>query len=227
MRRDRLRRASVLRAFALGAVLAPLVVAWGAASCVLADPPPALFNIPSTVPSIQTGSVVPPAGQIFTDWPRGGLRLTVPVEVVDPNQTYWFLVMKDYRTPNSVALSTVPRSPYYNAFSQTNPDGGFLESPIIPLIEAPADPNCHTYWFFVGPSTTSGMPSLAPEQGSPGLGYFVYAPSGFDMVSWIYSPSGGIGTCAAYDASGLADTAPEAADASDLDGLIVPVDSGD
>ena len=217
MRRDRLRRASVLRAFALGAVLAPLVVAGGAVSCILADPPPELPTVPPQVPYILRESVVPPADQIFTDWPDGGLDLIVPVEVLNPILQYQYLLMKDYMTPNSAPAG----ARYSGALGPPNPDaGGFELVPIIP-IEKPLDANCHTYSLFVGLSLVPQL-SANPEQG-----FTVRASAGSDMVTWTYSPSGGIGTCAAYDAAGLTDSAPQSTDAADLDGgVIVQVDSG-
>jgi hypothetical protein len=228
MRRDFLTRSSALRAIALGAVVAPLWVAWSATSCLLADPPPALLNVPPEVPLILKGSVAPPLGKNLTAWPPGGLKLTVPVQVIDPNQAYWLLVMRDYLTPNSAPLSTLvggqnsPNS-YWRSFSQIDPDAGFIESPIVPPIQIPNDPNCHTYWFFVGPSTGNPqVPSISPEQES--TGDVVSAPSGYDVVSWTYDPSGGLGACAVYDAGVLAD----ASDATDggSDGLTIAVDSG-
>jgi hypothetical protein len=224
MRRERLTRSSALRALALGAVVAPLWVAWSATSCLLADPPPALLNIPPEVPLILKGSVAPPLGQILTAWPNGGLVLNVPVQVLDPNQTYWLLVMKDYLTPNSVPLSTLKGSSYYRPFSQTDPDAGFIETPTVAPIPIPTDPNCHTFWFFVGPSTGNPeVPSLSPEQVP--TGDVVSAPSGYDVVSWTYDPSGGLGACAAYDAGVLADGASDATDGGS-DGLTIAVDSG-
>jgi hypothetical protein len=205
------------RVFALGAsvILAALVVVVGAASCLLADPPPGLPNVPSEVPSIVTTSVVPPAGQIFTNWPEGGLTLIVPVQVLNPLIQYQFLLMRDYMTPASSPQGVSFSGP----FGPPDPDAGGLEFVPVPTIEKPVDPNCHTYSLFVGLNL-----SLVPEQ-SPGQGFTVRASSGDDVVTWTYSPSGGVGPCAAYDAAGLADAA--ATDAADLDGgMTVPVDGG-
>jgi len=216
MRRDRLTRSSALRAIALGAVVAPLWVSWSAASCLLADPPAALLSIPPTTPFILQGSVLPPAGETFTDWPATGLLLYVPVTVFNPTATYQFLVMEDYMTPNSVPLTKILGGTYYAPFA-ANSDGGATVVP-VPPIPKPSDPNCHTFSLFVGSTL------LLDDTGQ---GYTVLFPSGSDQVNWTYDPSGGLGACASYDAAGLTDSTPDTlTDVAGPDGVIVPVDSG-
>lgn len=229
MHRDLLTRSSALRAVALGAVVAPLWVAWSATSCLLADPPPALLTIPTQVPMILPGSV-PPAGAIFTNWPAGGLQLKVYVQLLDPTATYQFLVMEDYGTPNSAPLS--PPSKFNGFFTQTNPDGSAIEEvPVPPIPLAVDDPNCHTFSLFVAPAAAGSgsghISSLQAQQQQKDGPYFVSSFLGSAVISWTYAPAGGLAECAAYDAAGLTDTTPvDVADAPVLDGLQVLVDGG-
>ncbi len=202
MCRDFLTRSSALRAVALGAVAVPLC----AASCVLADPPPELPNIQTSIPFILQGSVLPPAGQIFTNWPAGGLEVSVSVQVLDPTVMYAFLLIEDYGTPTSSALSLDNFGP--------SPDGGATEVVPVPPIGIPLDTNCHTLSLFVG----FGL-SLQPNTGK---GYVFSAPSGYDFVNWIYDPSGD-GTCASYDAAGLIDSGTGGSDSARPDAVVVPV----
>jgi hypothetical protein len=216
MPRDPLTRASTLRAIALGAVAAPLWFAWSAVSCVLADPPPELPTILPQTPFILQGSVLPPAGQIFTNWPAGGLEVYVPVTVLDPTVPYDYLLIEDYGKPNSYAPSTFPSADTYFGTFGPSQDGSANEVVPMPPIAVPLDRNCHTFSVFVGFS----LSLISPASGQ---GYVVSGPSGLDMVTWTYDPSGD-GDCAAYDAAGLTENAPDAAtDEADLDAVIMPV----
>jgi hypothetical protein len=206
---------------ALGAIVAPLWIAGSAASCLLADPPPELPSSQQT-PSIITDSVVPPPGSIFANWPTGGLELYVPVLAVDTTETYQFVVMEDYGTPNSVPLSYAPprtagtpcTSPQFNCFFAP-PDGGGIESVPVPPIPIPMDSNCHTLTLFVGASpfafpTEDAAPSLSVAPASTSQGYIVTSVFGKkDQVTWNYDPSGGFGLCPVFDAGGLTDSSPD------------------
>jgi hypothetical protein len=160
---------------------------------------------------------VPPPGSVFTNWPAGGLELYVPVLAVDTTETYQFVLMEDYGTPNSVPLSPNLNPPtagapctQFNCFFGA-PDAGGVEDVPVPLIPIPADSNCHTFTLFVGATPGSAFPtpktppSLSIEP-SPLGGSIVFPFFGtMDQIQWTYDPSGGLGLCPLYDAGALTD----------------------
>jgi hypothetical protein len=183
-------RSRVLRAVALGAAVAPVGIAWGVASCILADPPPSLPTIPPLLPQIQVASVVPPPSVCLTNWPEGAFNFVVPVLVPTPNVKLNAVVIEDYGEPASKIVD-IP------AISAPLDGGSLYEVPLS--VPKPVDTSCHTISFWTGDSawsTTDNVPATL-------------ACTECWFVEWVYDPSGTC-NCSIYDAGGLP-TAPDAA----------------
>jgi hypothetical protein len=179
----RLIRSRVFRALALGAAVAPMGIAWGAWSCILADPPPSLPTIPPLLPQIQVDSVVPPPSACLTNWPEGAFDFVVPVLVPTPDATLRTVVIEDYGKAASIIVDE-PITP-------SALDGGSLY--MVPVsVPRPLDTSCHTIWFWAGDdtwSTTDTVPATL-------------ACTECVSLWWVYDPSGTC-DCTIYDAGGI------------------------
>jgi len=191
----RLTRSRILRAVALGAAVAPLGVAWGLASCILADPPPSLPVILPEQPKVL--NTFPPPGN-FTNW-QSGLNFVVQVLPINPNDGVLYAMVEDDGTANSRLLATPHNVPAG--------DGGAIEVSVP--APAPSDSSCHTYTLYVDAvedSPPSGSWSTSP--GPPGT--VTCNPGLCVRVVWNYEPTGSGATCPSFDAGGLPDVHVEA-----------------
>jgi hypothetical protein len=167
---------------AIGVAPLGVAIAAGAASCVLADPPPALETIPELSPQILSGSV-PPGGITVTNWEAtGNLSFVVPVQIYARTN---FLVFWDYRNP-LLRTAGPPTSP---TAASPSVDAGGIEVVSFTLNPLP-QPSCHTITFFADADETL---MEAP-----------FSCQNCTSISWTYDPTGG-GGCPTYDAGGIAD----------------------
>jgi hypothetical protein len=186
----RLTRSRVFRAVALGAAVAPIGIAWGVASCILADPPPSLPTLPPLLPQIEVDSVVPPL-PILTSWPSaGGLNFAVPVSFPIPNAPQNVVVFEDYGTPASVIAKSVKVPPPLDGGSQV-----LLQF----NLPKPPDESCHYVWLWAGDGTsftaTQADPPLSPAT-------LTCDPAECTFVKWLYDPVA-TGACSLFDAGPL------------------------
>jgi hypothetical protein len=194
------RMVTLRRTIALGIGM-PVAVMCAAASCFLADPPPALPTIAAMSPTILTSSVVPPLG-IITNWDSGDISFVVPVSVIDPTSSVAWAFVEDDMTAAAVLLSTRQ--------AMMTVDGGTIQT-IDFDSPAPSKTACHTITAYVGLSG-GDFQNVSLEEGIPGV-----QCSLCEHVTWIFDPSG-VGGCPVYDAGGIPDSAilrdarPDAAD---------------
>jgi hypothetical protein len=186
-----LSRSLAMRAALVGAGLA--AIAGSFASCILADPPPALPIIPPAAPMLHSDSAYPPPG-IFTGWPLGGLTFVVQVQVLNPIEGVWYGMLQVEGTANS---SLVPPT---TALSPAG-DGGLITLMVTP--PAPSDSNCHTFTLVVD-SYDDGMQNNGmwfPMVGGMGVPAALPCnPLLCTTIQWTYEPAGSAGTCPVFDA---------------------------
>jgi hypothetical protein len=174
-------RSRLLRALALVAAVAPLGVAWAAASCIIVDPPPALPPIPAAAPKVRP---VLPAEANFTNCPGTGLSFIVEVQVLNPNDSLHYVLIEDENTANA----TQPNPP---ALAPPGDGGSFTID--VPT-SCPGDSNCHTFTFY---ADTSEDPAWSVAQGPPAT--VTCTPMLCARQQWFYEPSGATG-CPVFDA---------------------------
>lgn len=185
--RPRMKRSR--RRYVVGALFVSLATAL-IVSCVIAEPPSDLPQLPETRPTILRGSVVPSANAILGRWPQ---KFTVPVELIDPRVTFQYSVFIDYNPATGEGLEA--GFPASSEFERGTQDGRVrtLEIPI----STPALDRCHTIEVIVALrlNTTDSRNAHTP------------LPPGGDSVTWFFSPSGDLSGCPVLDA-GIAPPEP-------------------
>jgi hypothetical protein len=194
---------SSLRTVAILVGTVGFVVGLAVTGACITAPPPDLPPLPAHRPTILRGSVVPPPDTPLVQWPVDKTFL-VPVELYDPNQTFWYDVFVDYDPVNNTSPKVYPQPVVPNAATM---DGGvFLVSFGL---NAPDDPGplCHRIEVLVAHEFNKFSPHTPDSVGG-------------DSVSWLYTAGGGPDGCPEYDAGALQGGAfPDAA----TDGLPIPV----
>jgi hypothetical protein len=182
-----------------------IACAWSVVACIAA-PPPELPKLPAHRPTIVHGSVAPPPTQILTALPD---EFLVPVELVDPSQTFHYNVFVDYDLFNN------PQAVYQSPEQAADPNaanGIDLVTFSLSSTQSALDPSyCHVIEMVVANKFTSTSPHTPDSVGG-------------DSVSWFYSPGGNPAGCPQYDAGSLADGAfPDV----QSDALVVPDGNGE
>jgi hypothetical protein len=176
----RLRRA----AFVVVAV-SPLGVV-GVASCILADPPPALPNYIEQNPQIDIDSVSPPVGSV-SGFPADNGAITFSVPVLLFARTYFFVFENAHTSISKVVAPLPPESP--------SVDGGGYQ--IISFQYVPSDRfTCQTITFYADADGTNPFHAQTSD--------FLTCTTYCTSVSWTYDPTGG-GGCPTSDAGRVPD----------------------
>ncbi len=153
------------------------------ASCVIADPPGDLPQLPETRPTILRGSVVPSSSAVLGRWPA---KFTVPVELVDPRVTFLYSAFVDFNPINGAGIDGAPnRSEFEPGTSE-----GRVRTLEIP-ITTPSLDRCHVVEVVVALrfiANTDGKSAHTPDE-----------PGG-DSVTWFFSPTGDLSGCPVLDA---------------------------
>jgi hypothetical protein len=180
-------------------ILASLGLFGSAASCILADPPPALPTVLPQAPLIDPNSAAPPPNQLPTNWLENGtLTFTVPV-TVDFAANFYVLV--DYLTPVSVYPPGQPTP----SSAEPVADGGGVQ--LITFTLNPPEPanTCHTITFF---ADLANDPMFSLNKGGLGSSAssatLTYTPGYCTSVTWFYDPTG-VANCLKFDAGGIPD----------------------
>jgi hypothetical protein len=162
-------------------------------ACVLVEPPAELPPLVKHRPLILHQLVSPPTTQILEDWPRFGLKLDIPVEMLDPGASFDYQAFVDYdpisdRVSSLVKFGTIEPDPA----SEVN---GARSLQVTLLTQNVDTTGCHVIEVIVANQFT--------ENHTPD----VY---GSDSVTWFYAPTGSLNDCPTYDAGVTRDAAAEA-----------------
>lgn len=165
-------------------ILAPLatMLAGLILSCVIAEPPGDLPQLPERRPTIVRGSVVPTVSAVLGTWPD---KFILPVEMSDPRSTLFVSAFVDYNPSDQTASGIRGVLEIPAPADLRNPR--IIE---VPLNEPTLD-RCHTVEIIV---------ALRFNAFTDPNNAHTPAPPGGDSVSWFFSPTGDLAGCPVLDA---------------------------
>jgi hypothetical protein len=154
-------------------------------ACVIADPVTDLPQFPDRRPTILRSSVVPSASAVLGRWPG---KFIVPVDLIDPRQTFFYSSFVDYDPINGAGFKNTFPSDFEPGSGTTQ---GSVRTIDVPIEDPPSPDRCHIVEIivalrFVSTRDTKGLHT--PDE-----------PGG-DSVSWIYNPTGDLSGCPLVDA---------------------------
>jgi len=186
-------RVASLAAVGIAGAAAALAAFQGA--CITTPPPNLLTESPR--PTILHDSTVPPTDEPLVTWPVDG-QFSVPVQINDPGQQFYWVVFVDYNpygSPSTGIQGQVQRE----VASASDLDGGVV-GVLFTLLPSLFDLGmCHQIQFIVAQA-------FETDNHTP-----VFPPGGDDVI-WNYVPGGGP-QCPLYDEGAFADGAFPPADA--------------
>jgi hypothetical protein len=195
----------------IGGACGCMAIAFVTATACVVAPPGQLAQLPPHRPTILHDAVYPPTDQILTEMPT---EFLVPVELDDPDQSFWWDVFVDYN-PCNEQNDCQPTAPTVDPTLVT-PTPGTLDGGVV-IVPVPQitglDPTvCHRIDFLVANQFTPDSPHTWDSIGG-------------DIVTWFYNSGGGPNGCPLYDAGAFQNGAFPPADAA-AEGLPVVPDSG-
>jgi hypothetical protein len=167
-----------------------------AAACIVA-PPPELPPARAHRPTILHTSVSPPADLPLTVWPS---EFSVPVELDDPNQAFYWDVFVDYDGTSPFPITGETQQPV--TASPAALDGGVMSVTfsLDPISFGIDETRCHRIEMFVA----HGFAIANPRQQA----FRTFDYVGGDSVVWFFTPPDGCFGNDAGDAAFVPNDAP-------------------